>query len=101
MKKGEIFDEIAFDANILVVAPQVVIDASKSYLQCLGSLTEWVFSLKHLVPSWQGPCTHKARSWSHHLAEDVEDPTDGVEEPRDGAEVFVDDGEALDGLEKH
>ena len=83
------------------MAPQVVIDATKSHLQCLGPLTEWVCALKHLVPSWQGPCAHKARSWSHHLVEDAEDPFDGAEDPEDGVEAFVDDGEALNMLEKH
>ena len=66
-----------------------------------GPLTEWVCSLKHLVPSWQGPCTHKDGPWSHHLVEDVEDPADGGEDPRDGPETVMDDGEPLDGLEKH
>ena len=63
-------------------------------LQCLGSLTEWVCALNHRVPSWKGPCTHKLRSWSHHLVEDIEDPGDRLE-------ALVDDGESLDGLEKH
>ena len=80
------------------MAPGDVIDATKSHLQCL---TEWVCALKHLVPSWQGPCTHKVGSWSHHFAEDVEDPTDDVEDPRDGPESLVDNGEALNDLEKH
>ena len=84
-----------------LVAPQVVIDATKSHLQCLGPLTEWVCALNHIVPNWQGPCTHKVGSYSHHLVEDVEDPADGDEDPRDGVEAPVDDGEALDGLEKH
>ena len=83
------------------MAPHEVIGATKSHLQYLGPFTEWVCSLKHLVPSWQGPCTHKVGSWIHHLIEDAEDPGDGVEDLRDGSEVFVDDGEALDGLEKH
>ena len=83
------------------MAPQVVIDSTKSYLQCLRPLTEWVFALKYLVPSWQGPCTHKDGSWSHHLVEYVEDPNYGADDPRDGVEAFVDDGEALDGLEKN
>ena len=56
-----------------------------------------VCALKHLVPSWQGPCTHKARSWSHHFSKDVEDPADDVEDPRDGPKALVDDGEALNG----
>ena len=49
----------------------------------------------------EAPFTHKAGSWSHHFAEDVEDPADDVEDPRDGPEALVDDGEALNGLEKH
>ena len=85
----------------LVVAPQVVIDATKPHLQCLRPLTEWVCALKHLVHSWQDPCTHKARSWSHHPIQDAKDPADGVEDPGDGVEAPMDDGEALDGLEKH
>ena len=52
------------------------------------------FSLKYLVPSWQGPYTHKVGSWSHYFAKDVEDP-------RDGPKALVDDEEALNGLEKH
>ena len=36
-----------------------------------------------------------------YLAEDVEDPADDAEDPRDGFEALVDDGEALNGLEKH
>ena len=83
------------------MAPKVVIDATKSHLQCLGPLTEWVSALKHLVPSWQGPCTHKSGSCSHHLAEDAKDPGDGAEDPGDGAEAFVDDGEALYDSKKH
>ena len=90
------------------MAPQVIIDATKSKLQYLGSLIEWVCSLKHLVPSWQCPCTHKTGFWCHHIFEDVEDlvdgakdPEDGVEDPGDGVEAPVDDGESLDGLEKH
>ena len=63
----------------------ITLDATKSHLQCLAPRTEWVCALKHLLPSWQGPCTHKVGSWSHHLVEDVEDPGDGVE-------AFVDDG---------
>ena len=39
-------------------------------------------------------CTQKLGSWSRHLIEDIEDP-------EDGPEALVDDGEALDGLEKH
>ena len=31
------------------MAPQVVIDATKSHLQCLEPLSEWVCALKHLV----------------------------------------------------
>ena len=57
--------------------------------------------MKHVLPSWQGPCTHKDGSWNHHLVEDVEDPADGAEEPRDGPETLMDDGETLDGLDKH
>ena len=83
------------------MASQVVIDATKSHLHCLGPLTELVCSLKHLVPNWQGPCTHNARSCIHHFVEDDEDPIDGVEDPRDGAEAFVDDGEALYDSKKH
>ena len=83
------------------MAPQDVIDATESHLQCLRSLTEVVCALKHLIPSWQGPCTHKARSWSHHFAEDVEDHVDDAEDPRDGPEAFVEDGESLNDLEKH
>ena len=79
----------------LAVAPQVVIDATKSHLRCLGPLTEWVCALKHLVPNWEGPYTHKAGSWSHHLVEDVEDPADGVEDPGDGPEDLTEVGEAL------
>ena len=58
-------------------------------------------ALKHLVSSWQGPCTHKVGSWSHHLIDDAEDPADDAEEPGYGVEALVDDGEALDGLKKH
>ena len=83
------------------MAPQVIIDATKSHLQYLGSLTEWVCALKHLVPSWEGPCTHKDGSWSHHLVEDAEYPTNGVEDPRDGPEALIDKGESLNDLEKH
>ena len=61
----------------------------------------WVCALKHLVPSWQGPCTHKDESWSRHLAEDVQDPADGIEDPGDGPEDLTEVGEALDGLKKH
>ena len=67
----------------------------------LGPLIEWVCSLKHLVPNWQGPCTNKDGSWSHHLLEDVEDPADGIEDPGDGPKALVDCGEPLYGLEKH
>ena len=49
----------------------------------------------------EGPCTHKIGSCIHHLAEDVEYPVAGDEDPRDGVESFLDDGESLDGLEKH
>ena len=83
------------------MAPQVAIDATKSHLQFLGPLTEWVCALKHIVPSWQGPCTHKSGSCIHHLAKDNEDPIDGAEDPRGDAKAFVDDGDFLDGLEKH
>ena len=69
--------------------------------QCLGAHTELVYALKHLLLSWQGPCTHKAGSWSHHLAEDVEDPANSAEDPGDGGEVLVDDEESLDGLDNH
>ena len=69
-------------------------------MQCLGPLTERVCALKHLVPSSQGPCTHKDGSWSHHLVEDAEDPADSVEDPGDGLEALIDDEESLDGLEK-
>ena len=64
-------------------------------------LPEWVCALKHLVPSWQGPCTHKTGSWCHHLAKDVEYVFDGVEYPRYGPEPLTDDGESLYGLKKH
>ena len=60
-----------------------------------------VCALKHLVPSWQGPCTHKPGSWSHHFVEDVEDHANDAEDPRDGPEALLDDGEALNGLDKH
>ena len=60
----------------------------------LGSHTKMGYALNHLVPSWQGPCTHKVGSWSHHFVDDVEDP-------RDGVEALVDDGEALAGLKNH
>ena len=59
------------------------------------------YALKHLVSSWQGPCTHKVGSWSHHLVDNVEDHVDDVEDPGDGVESLVDDGEAMDGLKKH
>ena len=58
-------------------------------------------ALKHLVSSWQGLCTHKVESWSHHLVDDAEDPTDDDEDLGDCVEAPVDDGEALDGLKKH
>ena len=63
------------------------------------SLTEWVCALKHLVPSWQGPCTHKLGFWCHLFAEDVEGLADDAEDPRDGLEALVDDGEAHEDLE--
>ena len=80
---------------------EIVIDATKSHLQCLGPLIEWVCSLKHLVPNWQGHYTHNAICCSHHLTEDDEDPIDGVEDTKDGTKAFVDDGESLYGSEKH
>ena len=96
------------------MAPQVVIDATKSLLQYTGMddpsiltssalepLQRWVVPLKHLVPSWQGPCTHKFGSWCHHFAKDVEDSANDAEDPRDGPEALVDDEESLNGLEKH
>ena len=83
------------------MALQIVIDATKSHLQCLGPLWEWVCALKHLVPSWQGPSTHKDRYWSHHLAEDVEVLVDYAEDLGDGPKTLMDDGEPLDELEKH
>ena len=83
------------------MAPQDVIDATKSHLQCLWPLTTWVCALKHLVPIRQGPCTHKAESWCHHLAEDVENSVDDAEDPVDGLEDLTEVGKALDGLEKH
>ena len=65
-------------------------------------------ALKHLVSSWQGPCTHKVGSWSHHLVDDVEDLDDDAkdpivsdEDPGCGAKALLYDGESLDGLEKH
>ena len=64
------------------MAPQVVIDATKSHLECLE------------------PYTHEDGSWSHHLVEDAEDPADGPEDPWDGVKALLDDEEALDGLEK-
>ena len=76
------------------MSPQVVIEATKSHLQCLGPITQWVCALKHVVPSWQGTYAHKDGSWIHHLVEDDEDPGDGVE-------AFMDDDESLNGLEKH
>ena len=51
--------------------------------------------LEALVPSWQGPCTHKTGSWCHHLVEDVEDPADHVENLGDGPEDLAEVGEAL------
>jgi len=51
--------------------------------------------MKHLVHSWQGPCTQNNGSWRHHLVEDVEDPVDGVEHLGDGFKEFVDDGECI------
>ena len=60
-----------------------------------------VCALKHLVPSWQGPCTHKVGSWSHHLVGDAENLADDVEDPRDGVEALMNVGETLDVLEKH
>ena len=76
------------------MAPQIVIDATKSHLQCLGPLTKWVCALKHLVPNWQGPCTDMFGSLSHQLAEHIEDPGDGPK-------ALADYGESLDVLEKH
>ena len=64
-------------------------------------LIEWVCALKHPVPSWQGPCTHKTRFWCHHFAQDVKDPVDDAKDPRDGAKAFINVGETLDVLEKH
>ena len=52
----------------------------------------------------EAPCTQLTRSLypqGHHFAEDVEDPADGVEGPRNGLVALADNGEALDGLEKH
>ena len=57
--------------------------------------------MKHLVHSWQGPCTHNDGSWRHHLVEDVEDTVEDVEDPGDGFKSLMDDGEILDGMEKH
>ena len=59
------------------------------------------YVLKYLVSSWQGPYTHKVGSWSHHLVDNVEYSDVDAEDPGDGVEDPVDDGEALDGLEKH
>ena len=67
------------------------------HIQCLWAYTEMPCALRHLVSSWQGPCTHKFWSWSHHLVDDADD----VEYPGDCVEAPVDDGEALDGLKKH
>ena len=82
------------------MGPGVVIDSSKSHLQCLGPLTEWVCALKHLVPTRLDLEATTLLKMLNHLVEDVEDPADGAEDPRDGVEALVGDGEVLDGLEK-
>ena len=48
----------------------------------------------NLMMASKDNCTQKLGSWSHHLTEDIEDP-------EDGPKSLVDDGEALDDLEKH
>ena len=49
---GPNVDEIVIDANMDLQWPdRFSIDATKSYLQCLGPLIKWVCALKHLVPS--------------------------------------------------
>ena len=53
----------------------------------------------HQVPPGDCSCTHKLESWSHHLAENVEDPANDAEDPRDGLEALVDVGEAHEVLE--
>ena len=101
MTKGEVVDEIVIDANMDLQWPHGMSLMPPS--PTCSALTPYkvVCALKHPVPSWQGPCTHKTRFWCHHFAEDVEDPADDAEDPRDGPEALVDDGEALNGLERH
>jgi hypothetical protein len=60
-----------------------------------------VYALEHLVASWQGPCTHKDGSWSHHLVDNAEGHVGDAEDPGDSVEAPVDDGASLNGLEKH
>ena len=84
------------------ISPFVIDDNTACpHNQCLGAHTELVCALKHLVPSCQGPCTHKVGSWSHHLVNNAEDPANDVEDLGDGVEVLVEDGETLDGFKKH
>ena len=58
-------------------------------------------ALKHIVPSWQGPCIHKVGSWSHHLVNDAEDPIDVDEDIGYDVESLVGDEESLDILKQH
>ena len=58
-------------------------------------------AFKHLVSSLQGPCTHKVGYWIHHLVDDAEDLADDAEDPGDCVEALVNDGKALNDLEKH
>ena len=74
-------------------------DPSTLTSSALDPLQGWVMPYSTLYPV--GPCTHKDGSWSHHLVDDAEDPVDDVEDPGDGVKALVDDGETLDGLEKH
>ena len=94
MTNGEIVDEIVIDANMDLQWPHRM------------SLMPPSHTCSALMPYRVGlyleaPCTHKAILCSHHLAEDDEDPIDGVEDPRYGDEAFMDDGEYLYGMEKH
>ena len=97
--KGGYCDEIVIDANMDLQWPHRMSLMPPS--PTCSALTPYkvVCALKNLIPSWQSPCTHKARSWSHHFVEDVEDPTDDAEDPRDCLEALEDNGESHEDLE--
>ena len=87
------------------MAPQVVIDATKSLLQCEVH-AEMSCALEHLVESCK--VLEPARSLNLQdwileplLVDDAEDPAANDEDLGYGVEALVDDGESLDGLKKH